>query len=242
MRLKVFSCSSGVTNYCPHNDTVLSRMDLTESYKDVVPIALLNRYHWRETRNAAAILNATNPDQFNELIAALAGFAIDVDRDIKQAGGNESGTAATLNAAFRDKGWREGSFDIKVISTFKRLPYKGEAELSTDEAVTTSLSYLIDNVRGRVAVDVEWHAKDGNLDRDIAAYRSLYEAGFVDVACIITMNREEMRDWARDILGQDTTKFATSTTTNLAKAVPRLERGDGGGCPILLIAIGRNTI
>lgn len=217
-------------------------MDLTKSYEEVIPSAVLDRYHWRETRNAAVILKATNSEQFDELIDALGSFAVDVDRDIKQAGGNESKTAATLNTMFRDRGWRVGRFDLKIVSTFKRIPYIGEADSVADETIVVSPSYLIDNVSRRVVVDVEWYAKDGNLDRDIAAYRSLYEAGLIDVACIITMNREEMRNWARDILGQDTTKFATSTTTNLAKAVPRLERGDGGGCPILLIAIGRNTV
>ena len=49
-----------------------------------------------------------------------------------------------------------------------------------------SPSYRIDNVKGRVALDVEWHAKDGNLDRDIAAYRALYEAGVVDGAVMVT--------------------------------------------------------
>jgi hypothetical protein len=36
-------------------------------------------------------------------------------------------------------------------------------------------------------------------------------------------------------LGRD--PFRTSTTTNLDKLLPRMARGDGGGCPILAIAI-----
>jgi len=218
-------------------------MDLTTSYNDVVPEGTRVRYHWRETRNAAAIMEATNPEQFGQLLHALDGFAIDVDRDIKEAGGNESSTAAVLNDGFRQQGWREGRFNLKIVSTFERLPFGGEPSLAPVEAVVDSPSYLIDNVCGRVALDVEWHAKDGNLDRDIAAYRSIYEdTGLIDVAAMVTMHREEMHAWAREVLGEATNKFKTSTTTNLTKAVPRLERGDGGGCPILLVAVGKNTV
>lgn len=32
--------------------------------------------------------------------------------------------------------------------------------------------------------------------------------------------------------------FSTSTTANYEKVIPRLERGDGQGCPILAIGIG----
>ncbi|MDQ6839959.1 MAG: hypothetical protein M3137_16935 [Actinomycetota bacterium] len=39
-----------------------------------------------------------------------------------------------------------------------------------------------------------------------------------------------------------TTKFGTSTTTNLTKVLPRLTRGDGGGCPILVVSICARTV
>jgi hypothetical protein len=35
--------------------------------------------------------------------------------------------------------------------------------------------------------------------------------------------------------------LATSTTTNTVKLVPRLTRGDSGGCPILVVAICERT-
>jgi hypothetical protein len=41
------------------------------------------------------------------------------------------------------------------------------------------------DVKGRVALDVEWHAKDGNLDRDIVAYRALDDAGIMDGAVMV---------------------------------------------------------
>jgi hypothetical protein len=155
-----------------------------------------------------------------------------------------------LNSLFRDRGWREGSFQMKIHAEVRLLPYgpAGEVNPTSRESEVSSPSYLVDNLKGRIALDVEWHAKDGNLDRDVAAYRSLYDAGIIDGAVMITMNRTEMRAWAVEFVGdplpngRPNTKFQTSTTTNLEKVLPRLTRGDGGGCPILIIAVCRRTV
>lgn len=218
-------------------------MDLTDSYLRVVPEDVLERYDWTETRQAAAVLAATNPEEFDDLMRMLAAFAVDPDLDIFPPGGNESLTAARLNEAFRTLGWREASYKVTMSSSLTLLPWSEASETgpTTVETETDSSSYLVDNVKGSVAIDVEWHAKDGNLDRDIAAYRSLHAETIVDAAAIITMNRKSMRGWARE-LAPDTTKWATSTTTNLEKIEPRLRRGDGGGCPILVAAICRRTM
>jgi hypothetical protein len=91
-------------------------------------------------------------------------------------------------------------------------------------------------LKGRIALDVEWNAKDGYLDRDLAAYRSLYEYALIDAAVIITRTQEDLR---RLVLASEpeSTKFNTTTTTNLDKLRPRMTRGDAGGCPVLAIAI-----
>lgn len=224
-------------------------MDLTTSYESVIPEHIVKRYDWLEVRNAATILAHTNPEEFDDLALVLDDFTVDIDRDIKKAGGNESDTAAYLNARFREMGWREGSHAVQLVSTLRLLPYTPAGETAATVRSTTidSPSYLIDNVKGRVALDVEWHAKDGNLDRDIASYRALYDSGIIDVAVMVTMNRADMRAWALAALGpflddgKKNTKFGTSTTTNIEKARPRLERGDGGGCPILVAAVCRRT-
>ena len=67
----------------------------------------------------------------------------------------------------------------------KLLPFApaGETEPQVRASEVASPSYRIDNVKGRCAVDVEWQAKDGNLDRDIAAYRALYDAGTAGALC-----------------------------------------------------------
>jgi hypothetical protein len=218
-------------------------VDLSTSYETTFADLVRVRYDWCEVRNAANIIRHTSPTEFADIEQVLAGFTVETDRDITPAGGNETLTAAHLNSQFRARRWREGNYRVGVTSELRLLPYKaaGEKSPTTTKTESVSESYLVDNVKGRIALDVEWHAKDGNLDRDISAYRALYDAGIIDGAVIVTMNRTEMRQWALD-LDPASKKFATSTTTNLEKAVPRLTRGDGGGCPILVAAICRRTV
>jgi len=225
-------------------------VDLTNSYTGAFSAETVTRYDWAEVRNAASILKHTNPGPFSDLGDVLASFSVDTDRDIAAAGGNESDTAAHLNSLFRSRGWREGSYGMRVTSELKLLPFApaGETTATVTTTEVLSPSYLVDNIKGRVALDVEWHAKDGNLDRDIAAYRALYDAGIIDGGVMLTMNRGMMREWALELLGDPlsngnkNTKFITTTTTNLEKVTPRLTRGDAGGCPILIVAVCRRTV
>lgn len=218
-------------------------MDLTKSYLTSIPTDILSRYEWAETRNAAAILTAANPTEFIQFLNVLRDFSIDVDRDILEAGGNESRGTALLNKGFRNQGWREGDYNQELTSRLRFLPYKpaGETHWREQKTIVSSPSYKVDNIQGRVALDIEWHAKDGNLDRDISAYRALYEAAIIDAAIMITPKREDMRKLVLE-LDPKSTKWKTSTTTNLTKVIPKLTRGDGGGCPILIAAVCRKTI
>ena len=108
----------------------------------------------------------------------LTGFTL-TTTDLVEAGGNESRLAARLNAAFRERGWREGRVDTVVTSRLQVQPWHpaGEHGVTVRESEVFNEGYKVDNVKGRVALDVEWNAKDGNLDRDIGAYRALYDAG-----------------------------------------------------------------
>jgi hypothetical protein len=212
---------------------------LTAGYQGAFPSEVVARYDFLETRNAAQILRATNPAEFDDLVSVLKGFQVDPKRDIFPPGGNESLTAARLNEAFRARGWREAAYKVTISSELVlRAPGQFSEVTKGDQ---DAASYLIDNVKSRVALDVEWHAKDGNLDRDIAAYRTLYDSQIIDCAVMVTMTRLEMRAWAVE-LDPETRKFSTSTTTNLEKVTPKLTRGDGGGCPILIASICRRTV
>lgn len=108
---------------------------------------------------------------------------------------------------------------------------------------------MIDALKGRLAVDIEWNAKDGNLDRDILAYRAWYDLGIIDGAVLITKELSSCKELAKTIWTQFTEQnsqysslkqpvdLKTSTTTSIEKATERIMRGDAGGCPVLLVGI-----
>lgn len=220
-------------------------MQLTDSFLRVMPDSIRSRYDLRETRNAAAILSATSPGEFAELLAVLSEFVL-TTADLVNPGGNQSALAARVNKGFRSRGWREGRVDTRVTSALRVQPYKAAGERSevVVETAVFNEGYKVDNVKGRIALDVEWNAKDGNLDRDIGAYRALYEAGLIDGAVLLTRTQDDLRPLAQRLArqaGQSAEaagrRLGTTTTTNLVKLLPRMTRGDVGGCPLLAVAI-----
>ena len=218
-------------------------VELSTSYGSAVPADVLGRYDWRETRSAASIIRHTNPTEFDDFLAVLASFKLDPALDLLVPGGNESKTASRLNKAFRVRGWREATYSVHLTSELRLLPFApaGEIKAEVRASEVGSPSYRIDNVKGRVAADVEWQAKDGNLDRDIAAYRALYDAGIVDGAILVTVTLADLRALTL-FHDPESTKFKTTTTTNLANTTSRLTRGDAGGCPILVASICARTV
>jgi hypothetical protein len=224
-------------------------MDLTNSHLSCFPSATLSRFEFHETRNASAILKATNPNRFSEIVDVLDGFSL-LTSDLVDPGGNQTDLASRLNIAFRERGWREARVDQIIRLSLVKQPYKpaGESKRVVVDTEVESMGYKVDNFVDRVALDVEWNAKDGNLDRDLAAYRSLYDAGLIDAAVIITRTSDDLRKFgtklrldagmemklAKKVLG-------TTTTTNTGKLLPKIARGDSGGCPVLVVAIATTT-
>jgi hypothetical protein len=190
----------------------------------------------REVRNAAAVIAHTSEPEFADILAVLDDFAL-TNEDIVKEGGNEGTVAKRLNLGFRERGWREGQHDTKITSLLRLMPFKpaDETEPILIESEVVSLGYKVDNVKGEIALDVEWNAKDGNLDRDISAYRALYDAGIISAGVIVTRTRHDLRRLGQELGRPNFLK--TSTTTNLEKLEPRLSRGDTGGCPVLAVAI-----
>ena len=193
-------------------------MDLTASYDLAFPVEARSRYEFLEVRNAAAVIGATDGQSLQEIIGVLVQFEL-LRSDLVAAGGNESKLANRLNHAFRDLGWREARVDTRVTLELRKMPYA---------------------IR-RVALDVEWNAKDGNLDRDIGAYRALYDAGLIDAAVMVTRTTKDLQrlgfHWRTDAGRKDTKALGTATTTNFSKLQPRMTRGDSGGCPLLAVGI-----
>jgi hypothetical protein len=211
-------------------------VELTESYRLVPPQTLLDRYEFAETRNAAAVLKASNLPEFEDVVSVLTEFVL-ASTDITEPGRNKSQVAQRLDTAFRELGWREGQYEVRVTTTLIRQPWRTAGEREPHATVSEAIAqgYKVDDLKSRVALDGEWNAKDGNLSRDLASYRVFYEHAIIDCAVLVTRTQEDMRELAIQ-MGAGT-KFGTTTTTNLEKLVPMMQRGDVGGCPLLAVAI-----
>lgn len=224
-------------------------MELTTSWERVFDANLRRRYEFAEVRNAAATLKATNPDAFDHLTKVLTGFALSLD-DLVVPGGNKGAVAKRLDQTFRELGWREAGHETKTTVTFTLRPYRGAGETKAivRAAETESRGHKVDNVLGRAALDVEWNAKDGNLDRDLSNFSALHEYALIDAGVVLTRHQQRTK-WAANTLaemanrilydddGKRVILLSTTTTTNFEQLLWRLKRGDGRGCPILAIAV-----
>lgn len=223
----------------------------TSTYEDplVLDPAIRARWNFLETSSAAAVLRAVCPGEWRDITDFLANFTLDPTRWLKP-GGNRGDIAQEIDKSFSDRGWRELRVDL---STQGVLVSKNGDVVDRLQPMEQE-GYLVDNFKGRVALDVEWNAKDGNLDRDLSAYRAWHEAGVISAAVLITQDRLALKELAERLwtdyqgtlpIAQRNPKLpidlSTSTTTNLDKAALRVRRGVMGTCPLLVVAATQAT-
>ncbi|MBU9126951.1 restriction endonuclease [Burkholderia multivorans] len=223
----------------------------TTTYEDpmVLDPAIRARWTFLETSSAAAVLRAVCPNEWADITNVLREFQLVPSRWLR-AGGNRGDIAQEIDGMFQQLGWREMRVDLStqgILMTGRGVEVERLAPVYQE-------GYLVDNFKGRVALDVEWNAKDGNLDRDLSAYRAWHEAGVISAAVLITQDRVRLKQLAERIwadyqqtLPEDRRNprlpidLGTSTTTNLDKAALRVRRGVMGTCPLLVVAATPDT-
>lgn len=218
----------------------------TATYEDplVLDPEIRARWAFLETSSAAAVLRSVCPTEWADIVSILGSFRLDPSRWLV-AGGNRGDIAKQIDGMFGARGWREIRVDLSTKGILKNKSNQTVEEL----AAVYQEGYLVDNFKGRVALDVEWNAKDGNLDRDLSANRAWHEAGVISAAVLITQDRIPLKELAERLWSdyqrtlpeeQRNTRLpidlATSTTTNLEKAALRVRRGVMGTCPLLIVA------
>lgn len=218
----------------------------TNTYDDplVLNPAIRARWAFLETSSAAAVLRSVCPAEWCDITEVLANFSLDPAHWLKK-GGNRGDIAKVIDGMFAQHGWREIQVDLATQGV---MVSKGGKEVERLDEVYQE-GYLVDNFKGRVALDVEWNAKDGNLDRDLSAYRAWHEAGVISTGVLITQDRVGLKALAERLWTeyQETLPaksrnpklpidLGTSTTTNLEKAALRVRRGVMGTCPLLVVA------
>lgn len=223
----------------------------TRTYDDpsVLPAAARDHWEFMETNSAAAVMQAVCGTEWQEIVDVLSTYRLTPEFWLK-AGGNRGDIAQQIDGLFRTRGWRETRLDLETKGI---LLDKNGAVIGNLPPVQQE-GYLVDNLKGRVVLDVEWNAKDGNLDRDLASYRSWYEAGVISAAVIITKDRLRLLALARRVWSDyqatlpkavRTAKLpidlTTSTVTAFDKAQMRVRRGVMGTCPVLIVAASERT-
>lgn len=178
----------------------------------IIPRSLRSRYHFEEREHAVAILVRDFPSEFADICDCLNQFVLKRS-DILAPGGGKSPISQAIDNFFRNRGWSEKSFDIKISADGVPIPIP---------------THKIDNFKNRVGIEVEWNNKDPFYDRDLNNFRLLRELHVLSVGVMITRLTE---------LNQHFKKLGPSTT-HWDKLIPRVDGGGAGGCPLLLIGMG----
>lgn len=234
-----------------HRHRLVQRLFETNTYDDpnVMPSEARDHWSFMETNSASAVMSAVCPDEWADIISVLSSYRLEPQYWLR-AGGNRGDIAEQIDNAFHERGWRETRLDLST----KGLLFSKDGEKTGELPEVYQEGYLVDNFKNRVVLDVEWNAKDGNLDRDLASYRSWYEAGVISAGVIITKDRRPLLELARKLWGdyQDTIPeeervkklpidLTTSTVTAFDKAQMRVRRGVMGPCPVLIVAANQST-
>lgn len=91
--------------------------------------------------------------------------------EILVRGGSKSPVASRLDSAFYARGWKEKSFATRI---------------TVDNDSYDSPTHLVDCLKSKVAVEVEWTNKDTFFDRDLNNFRLLFDLRAIDVGIIVT--------------------------------------------------------
>ena len=185
--------------------------------RSIVPADIAARYEVHEWRNGLAILLAARPKEWKDILAVLRDFRL-LRSSILKPGGRKSTIAEKLDGHFFQLNWKEKGFKTKIV---------------VDDAEYDTPTHKVDCYKNRVALEVEWNIKDPFYDRDLNNFRLLFELRAIDVGIIVT-RCDELQD-IFDELGRGASYG--SSTTHMAKLLPRIEGGGGGGCPIVVFGI-----
>jgi hypothetical protein len=187
----------------------------------IVPAEVEKRFEVHEWRNGLAILAAAHPVEWSDILEVLREFTL-LKSDVLRPGGSKGLIASKLDSHFTKLGWVEKKFDTKIV---------------VDTAEHVAPTHKVDCYKNRVALEVEWNNKDPFYDRDLNNFRLLFELRAIDLGVIVTRCSELQQIFNE--LGRGPS-FGNSTT-HMAKLLPRLEGGGGGGCPVVVFGIRGST-
>lgn len=110
----------------------------------------------------------------------------------------------------------------ELQSRFEQLGWAVEVLLGT---------HHVDCVKGRVAVEIEWHSTDKSFPRDLLNFEQLRKAGLIDVGVIVT------RGQALRAAFRQSGKRDHSSTSHIVKLKAMMKGTTEGDCPVLAFAL-----
>jgi hypothetical protein len=185
----------------------------------LIPARLHKRFRFEERHHATGILASDFPEEFDDILRCLEGFSLKKSA-ILTPGGGRSPIPIAIDGFLRSRKWSEKRFDIKI---------------TVDEGPIPIPTHKIDNFKNRVGVEVEWNNKTEFYDRDLNNFRLLWEMRVLSVGVIITRLSELQKLF--DELGKG--ESYGNSTTHWDKLIPKVESGGAGGCPLLLVGMGK---
>jgi hypothetical protein len=186
---------------------------------DLIPTKLHSKFHFDERGHACAVLATDFPSEFQDILDCLEWFSLPRSH-ILAPGGGKSPISKGIDGFLQSRGWTPKSFDIKIV---------------VDSAPIPTPTHKIDNFKNRVGLEVEWNNKTEFYDRDLNNFRLLRELRVLSVGVIIT-RLTELQD-VFDQLGKGSS-YGPSTT-HWDKLLPKVDGGGAGGCPLLLVGMGK---
>jgi hypothetical protein len=184
---------------------------------ELLPHSILENYEVHEWKHASAILKNDFPNEWKDITSLLQQFTLNKSW-LTVGGGRKSGVSEAIDGYLYQRGWVEKEFETSV---------------RVDDNVMDSPTHKVDCYKNRVALEIEWNNKDPFFDRDLNNFRLLFDLRAISVGVIIT-RCDHLQD-IFDGLGRGASYGAS--TTHMAKLLPRIEGGSGGGCPILVFGI-----
>jgi len=186
---------------------------------ELIPEEVRGRYRVEDRDHACAILATDFSKEFEDLCNCLSAFSLKRSA-ILTPGGGRSPIPREIDGFLGGLGWESKSFDIDIRVDKKAIPIP---------------THKIDNFKNRVGVEVEWNNKTEFYDRDLNNFRLLRELRVLSVGVIITRLTELQHLF--DELGKGDSYG--NSTTHWDKLMPKVDGGAAGGCPLLLVGMGR---
>ena len=183
-----------------------------------IPEVVRHKFEVFNWRNAIAVLGNVHTEDFAEVLEVLSRFQLN-HSDFSVAGGNKSMMAKFIDRELGALGWREKSFNTKIV---------------VDEVETPSPTHKVDCFKGKIALEVEWNNKDPFFDRDLNNFRLLFDLQVIDAGIIVTRTTALQETLAG--AGRAATTFGMATTHS-EKLYPKIRGGGAGGCPVLVFGI-----